>query len=258
MPEQTISCTPPAYLLPGFEVTVSLAHSAGSVPATILLRLPFTWNQVVLCELKSGTKAHPHSLYCGTRFALKISDPRYLPRPREDAPQWSYATEREAFPLHKENWKEFYFLICKTYQTSGSRGHGNLDLSIIDPERAVYPPAILIEYIDNAVTFKEVDVRLLDHALIRSFRVGAIDIMGSLGVGNNDLKPGNFLLAPACKPSRILLIDWANAEIRGHILTTDEQWEEYVETNGATEWLTGGKFSAAGLPSLFLRLRSEC
>lgn len=111
--------------------------------------------------------------------------------------------------------------------------YGHVNLAVIDPARAVHPPAILIEYIENAVTLKDVDARLLDHALIRSF-IGAINIMGSLGVGNNALNPGNFLFAPAWKPSRILLIDWANAGIH-EPHTTDEQWEEYVETNGTTD-----------------------
>ena len=274
----------PVYLHPGAEIEVLLADSPDSVSATVLRHMPFSIYQVIVCQLTSKTRSQACHLQPGARFILKIFDPRYIPRFCVDAPQWSYGSEKEAYPRHQgqltkwcfgprpqsagvDNWEEFYFLKCKTSQMcevecyrhlaplQGSAvpffyGYGKLDLSAIDPTRSVHPPVILIELIENAAQLNEVDARVLDPTLVESF-VGAVARMGpELGVTNNDLNPGNYLFSPMHKPDRILLIDWSHAGIR-EPQDTEEEWEDNLKNNGALRWtkqVLAEKFLHAGLP----------
>lgn len=128
-------------------------------------------------------------------------------------------------------------------------GCGTLDLSISDPGRTLHPPVVLVEYIDNAVTLKDLDARTLDRSVIRSF-VDAMHRLGKLGVCHGDLNLGNYLFAPAYKPTRAVLIDFADSVVPDPD-TSDDLWEDIVHENGAvreTKKRIGWRFTAAGLP----------
>lgn len=128
-------------------------------------------------------------------------------------------------------------------------GSGTLDLSISDPGRSLHPPVVLMEYTNNAVTLKDLDTRTLDRSVIRSF-VGAMHRLRKLGVCHGDLNLGNYLFAPAHKPARAVLIDFADSVVRDPV-TSDDLWEDIVHENGAvreTKKRIGWRFTAAGLP----------
>lgn len=256
----------PPYLQPGSRITINLADSAGTLHATVSRGLPITTSQLVVARLDEKAQHSSISLSVGSEFVLKIFDPRFIKRRfNHDNIPWSYEAEEAATHRHHcsisnwqwrsppesedpaVDWEEYYYVRCSNmrfFEVAGySRlvalqgsgvpvfyGYGSLDLSNTTPPRAIQPPVILIEYIQDAVTLKDVDARLLSRPLIRSL-LDTVQRIGELGVCHGDPNYGNILLAPAHQPVRAALIDfddciWYDSGI------TWEDWCVEVASNG--------------------------
>lgn len=127
-------------------------------------------------------------------------------------------------------------------------GDGVLDLSGTTPQRAYNPPVVLIEYIPNAATLHDVDPRVLTEPLMKSM-LDIVDRIIDLEVLTLDVNPGNFMFAPADKPTRAIAIDFGDARLR---TTEDDQtWRDMVEMNCARwtvkKWMRR-RFEQMGLP----------
>lgn len=108
-------------------------------------------------------------------------------------------------------------------------GHGSVDLSHTTPRRAI-PPVVLVEYIDNAITLKDVDARLLTRPIITSL-VDTVQRLGELLVCHSDPNYRNYLLAPADRPTRAGVIDFADCFWTAPD-ETEEEWSEQVLSEG--------------------------
>lgn len=279
--------TLPSYLDPGEKLTIKLENSATSLHATVEHCLPLTTFQVVVATLLSSNTPDSGEVEVGQKFTLKIFDPRFFPRYRyPDSPEWSYAKEmlvestgRLSKPVYRpdiwdmpeggfsdEEWEEFYYYLCAFSHRNEVEAYsrlrplqgtavprfyasGSLDLSLVDPGRAICPPVILIEYIDNAVSLRHLDAHLLTLPLIESL-LHIIDTTHELGVCHGDLNIGNILFSPPDKPTRALLVDFADALYREED-DSDEDWQGCVTFNNASGGMRGAlryRLGEAGLP----------
>lgn len=253
----------PAYLKPGAELSIELGDPAGAVRAVVVRpMLPFTSSQVIVARLSSKAPDAAFQLPTGTVFILKIYDPRFLKRrgPDDDDQPWSYAAELEGYRRHKgqlthwcqfphpdvvgmDNWEEFYFLrMCSDHAEEVEayrrlrplQGHGvpafygsgDLDLSGTDIPRAFNPHIIMLEHINDAVDLLDIDPGLLTAPIIQSL-LDTVQQLGELGVAHGDLNCTNYLFAPANRPARAVLIDYADSVCR-KADSTDEEWERLV------------------------------
>lgn len=110
-------------------------------------------------------------------------------------------------------------------------GDGVLDLSKTTPPRAYNPPVILIEYISNAVTLRDIDAQLLKPPVMQSM-ISAVDNINRNEVLLTDVNPGNFLFTPAHRPTRAVAIDFADARVR--TFEDARYWEELIDMYWAT------------------------
>lgn len=110
-------------------------------------------------------------------------------------------------------------------------GDGVLDLSKTTPPRAYNPPVILIEYISDAVTLRDIDPHLLTRSAMQSM-INAVDRINANEVLLTDVNPGNFLFTPAHRPTRAVAIDFADARVR--TFEDSRHWEELIDMYWAT------------------------
>ena len=274
---------PALYSMPGSALLINLADPGGSLRATVDHVFPPTICDVLVATVSYQAPQTRCNLSVGSKFVLKIYDPRYTRRSEaEDSPEWSYSAERDAFPAHGGrltrdifgsspsdtgcgSWEEYWFLRVagvhdwevqaynhlKPLQGTGvplMYGSGNLDLSEIDPRRTISPPVILMEYIEDAAPLHEVDPRVLSPPVIQSL-LDTMHRLPDFGVCHDDLNPGNMLFAPANKPVRAVLIDFGDCAIRKPE-QSDEDWEVEILTirgKAAVMWQVGRRFSDEGL-----------
>ncbi|EKM54081.1 uncharacterized protein PHACADRAFT_97039 [Phanerochaete carnosa HHB-10118-sp] len=274
----------PAYLATGAELSIELEDSAGTLRMAVVHPvLPFTSSQVVVARLSSKDTATACRLAPGLSVVLKIFDPRFLKRrgPDDDDQPWSEA-ELEEFQRHKgeltrwcqtlhpdalgmDNWEEFYFLrmysdhaaeveayrMLHPLQGCGVPvfyGSGTLDLSRTAPPCAFNPRLILLEHIADAVSLRDIDPLLLSAPLVESL-LDTMQRLGALGVAHGDLNFTNYLFTPARRPTRAVIIDFADSVSRRPD-STDEEWTRLVEEYGVmreTRIKIAMRFTIAGL-----------
>lgn len=186
-------------------------------------------------------------------------------------PDWERPThgdDDEGIPADPDGvWECFYFRAMDTcflaerasyIQLSSLQGteipvfygDGVLDISGTTPPRVRNPPVILLEYIPNAVTLRDVNPRVLTESLMRSM-LNVVDHINGLNVLLTDINPGNFMYAPADRPTRAIAVDFADARLRSPD-EPDESWAEMVSLESAPSgirlWLRM-QFQKTGLPT---------
>ncbi|OSC98359.1 hypothetical protein PYCCODRAFT_1397266 [Trametes coccinea BRFM310] len=97
-------------------------------------------------------------------------------------------------------------------------------------ERAIHPPAVVIEYIPDAVCIGDIAPDALSVELCSPL-VHAIDDFKSHGVTHGDVGYTNVLFTPKDRPTRAVLIDFGLAGFRqGN--EDDDEWQYVVEWRG--------------------------
>ncbi|KAG5638935.1 hypothetical protein H0H81_008435 [Sphagnurus paluster] len=101
-------------------------------------------------------------------------------------------------------------------------------------ERTISPRAILIEYLPDAKTLRDVEPSVVDLALAQSL-VQTARAFADLGVVHTDLNLGNILFVPGTRPTRAIIIDFAESGVRED--EDDEEWLRIVTFNYDAVWL---------------------
>ncbi|RPD62729.1 hypothetical protein L226DRAFT_532282 [Lentinus tigrinus ALCF2SS1-7] len=95
---------------------------------------------------------------------------------------------------------------------------------IIPPdERAIQPPAIVLEYVPDAVSLRDVSIEAVDADLWTTL-VRVVDSFTTYDVCHNDINHNNILFTPREHPKRVVVIDFGCAAVRED--EDDETWEE--------------------------------
>ncbi|KAJ7220780.1 hypothetical protein GGX14DRAFT_432054, partial [Mycena pura] len=108
---------------------------------------------------------------------------------------------------HFRSESSAYERLASRQGTTIPRCLGSGTCSLASERRAISPHVLLLEYIQDA---------LMQTA--RRF--------GELRVVHTDLNPGNILFAPAARPTRAVVIDFAESGVRGE----DEDSDYWAET----------------------------
>ncbi|KAI0742399.1 hypothetical protein C8Q80DRAFT_905220 [Daedaleopsis nitida] len=90
-------------------------------------------------------------------------------------------------------------------------------------ERAIRPPAVVLEYIPDAVSLNDVSPDALDVEMCATL-VRAIDSFSAHGVFHGDINVHNILFTPKEKPVRAVCIDFGCAGIRAEG-EDEETWQ---------------------------------
>ncbi|KAI1793604.1 hypothetical protein LXA43DRAFT_1121623 [Ganoderma leucocontextum] len=99
--------------------------------------------------------------------------------------------------------------------------------SVLPPdERAVQPPAVVIEYIPDAVSLADVPVDVVEPGLCAAL-LRAVDSFASHGVVHADVNWNNVLFTPRARPSRVVVIDFGCGGVREED-QDDDAWQESV------------------------------
>ena len=114
-------------------------------------------------------------------------------------------------------------------------GLGTLDLSATRTKRAVAPPVLLLQHLDDVRSLEELDSPLISQALLDS-ALESVQRFTMLGVVHNDLNGSEILGFPARRPMHAFIIDFAHAIIRQDE-DDDEEWAEKVLEAGDFRWV---------------------
>ena len=87
-------------------------------------------------------------------------------------------------------------------------------------DSAIRPPAVIIEYIPDAVSLCDVPVELVTPELCAAL-LRIVDSFGSYGVVHTDVNWNNVLFTPSKRPTRVVVMDFGCGGVR-----TDDQDEE--------------------------------
>ncbi|RPD62720.1 hypothetical protein L226DRAFT_532291 [Lentinus tigrinus ALCF2SS1-7] len=94
---------------------------------------------------------------------------------------------------------------------------------IIPPdERAIQPPAIVLEYVPDAVSLRDVSIEAVDADLWTAL-VRVVESFKTYDVCHNDINQNNILFTPREHPKRVVVIDFGCAAVRED--EDDETWE---------------------------------
>ena len=99
--------------------------------------------------------------------------------------------------------------------------------TVIPPDdRAIRPPAVIIEYIPDAVSLCDVPVELVTPELCAAL-LRTVDSFGSYGVVHTDINWNNVLFSPSTRPTRVVVIDFGCGGVRKED-QDEEDWKETV------------------------------
>ncbi|KAM5545664.1 hypothetical protein V8D89_000702 [Ganoderma adspersum] len=102
-----------------------------------------------------------------------------------------------------------------------------LAATVIPPdERAFQPPALVIEYIPDAVSLCDVPADLVTRELCAAL-LRTVDSFAGLGVVHGDMNWNNVLFAPSDRPTRMVVIDFGCGGVRRED-QGDDDWQESV------------------------------
>ncbi|KAG5649660.1 hypothetical protein H0H81_002661 [Sphagnurus paluster] len=99
--------------------------------------------------------------------------------------------------------------------------------------RAIVPHVVLLEYLPDAKTLRDVDPAVVGLPLIESL-IATARAFGKLGVVPTDFNPGNILFVPGIR-THAVVIDFADSGARRD--ESDEEWRETVEENDDVRWM---------------------
>ena len=248
----------PTYYHPGSILDVELEPHAIIQQFVVVRALtPFTVAQILI------VREHTGNHYGAQEILMKVYDPRFMDYSRkmpwiseveaqaaESRKDWRMPSvlnpydlpgpsDRET-PLEEENYIFFDALLhhynevraytfLKPLQGQGIPilwGHGKLSSATMraDPApRYINPSVLLIEYIPNALTLKDVDPAMLRPDLIRSL-LDTVDSIEKLYVIHDDPHPENYLFTQ----NRAVVIDFGKAFFR-EAGETEEDWIAVVQ-----------------------------
>jgi hypothetical protein len=255
--------------IPGYYAAnshLSLLIDGSEVSAYIVTAFTPSISQVFVVRI-DGDIPCP-SLSSGSLAILKVYDPRFHPerrkRIRHPLP-WTYeneaaaAEQRRAHPMTSRfeladrprnsdpvAWEDYHYLCTELAASSELEAYqrltplqgtavpvcytsGTLNPSGLNTTRAIVPPILLLEYIPDAKTIKDIDPRVIAPSLIQSV-FQTVTAFGALGVAHNDLHAHNILFAPGDHPVRAVIIDFGSAYV--HEDESDEEWKEIVARTG--------------------------
>ncbi|KAF8070038.1 hypothetical protein FPV67DRAFT_1485947 [Lyophyllum atratum] len=253
----------PDYYQPGSRLTVQLGETRLS--ATVVQAFtPFTTSQVLLVH----TNSLP--LLPASFVVLKVYDPRFCEArirgkgvtgqpwtytaeaiaAKNRTAQWDPDYEPGVWPDEHDavGWEEWHYQNAELQFRSEVAAYdrlkslqggaiprcfatGTLPLA----QRAIAPRVLFLEYLSDAKTLEEVDPRVVGLPLAQSL-VAAAGAFGPLGVVHTDLNPGNILFVPGGRPTRAVVIDFANSGVREE--ESDEEWGACVYENADVWWMT--------------------
>ncbi|KAI9066875.1 hypothetical protein FKP32DRAFT_1645019 [Trametes sanguinea] len=109
--------------------------------------------------------------------------------------------------------------------------------SVIHPdERAIHPPAVIIEYIPDPLPLRDVTPGAVDVDICIPL-IRAVDTFGSHGLFHGDVNLNNVLFSPRTpRPTRAVLIDFGCAGFRFDN-QNDEDWEVQVQVHADSLWI---------------------
>ncbi|KAI9063818.1 hypothetical protein FKP32DRAFT_1676097 [Trametes sanguinea] len=261
----------PAHLSAG--KTVSFASAAADCrPLTLTIVKsfePFTKSVVLLVQANElGPQPVIMKIY-DPRFL----DERLIENPYQRARPWSLAAETAANAIDTQTfdermldepepddadvegnlarnalWEKYFRILsercfeheCKAYhllqQFQGSVMPHLLFVGSLIPsdERAINPPAIIIEYIPDAAPLRDIAPSHLDMELCTPL-VQAIDTFFRHGVLHTDINPNNVLFAPKDRPTRAVIIDFGCAHFKVHCDTEDLWWFQVTFFNDSLQ-----------------------
>ncbi|KAI0329997.1 hypothetical protein GY45DRAFT_792351 [Cubamyces sp. BRFM 1775] len=90
-------------------------------------------------------------------------------------------------------------------------------------ERAIRPPAIVLEYIPDAVSLRDVSADVLQPGVCAAL-VRAVDSFQAHGVFHGDIHQENVLFTPRARPARAVVIDFGCAGVRAEG-EDEESWQ---------------------------------
>ena len=93
-------------------------------------------------------------------------------------------------------------------------------------ERAFQPPAVVLEYIPNAVSLSDVPVDAVTPELYATL-LHVVDSFAGLGVVHADVNWNNVLFTPSERPTRVVIIDFGCGGVRTED-QDDESWLDRV------------------------------
>ncbi|KAJ7221682.1 hypothetical protein GGX14DRAFT_353219, partial [Mycena pura] len=105
------------------------------------------------------------------------------------------------------------------------RCFGSGTRSLASERRAISPHVLLLEYIQDAKCLEDIDPSVVDRSLGLALMKTARRF-GELGVVHTDLNSSNILFAPAARPTRAVVIDFADSGVREE----DEDSDYWAET----------------------------
>jgi len=244
----------PLYIAAGSEVSVTIVHAfSPSISQVFVVRIHGDF-----LSLSSGSLA-----------ILKVYDPRFHPdrKKRIHRPQlpWTYDNEAEAARRREAQpatsrfepsdvpddddpvaWENYYYQCTQLAAWSEIEAYqrlaplqgtavpicytpGKLNLSGLNTARAIIPPILLLEFLHDAKTFKEVDNQSITPSLIRSL-FQTVTAFGKLGVSHNNLHAKNILFAPGRFSTRAVIIDFGSAYVLEE--ESEDEWKEIVAEGG--------------------------
>ncbi|KAM5545657.1 hypothetical protein V8D89_000695 [Ganoderma adspersum] len=192
----------------------------------------------------------------------RFLDERLQDTPHCPARPWSLELERAADavwdePFHRRDllvepedaeggsaipaqWEKHFRLLstgcfkaeCEVYgrlcTLQGSAIPRLLTIGIVLPpdERAIQPPAIVMEYIPDAISLCDVPVDLVTPELCASL-LRTVDSFAGLGAVHADVNWNNILFTPSERPTRVVVIDFGLGIARKED-EDGEAWEESV------------------------------
>lgn len=257
------------YYRPGSRLMIELSGHNSCVTVNVLRPIiPFTMSQVLLVEIDFDGIQNLPLAACAI---LKIYDPRFIcPRtatgPRPAGP-WSLSAETSAAQQFKRDpkytfspfpgrddlvgWEIFYlhwmensFWPEKTVydRLVSLQGSGiprcYASGTILLSDRAISPHILLLEYIPDAFSIRDIEVdreQTKDITQGLSTRVAPylarsmLDTVASfarLGVTQNDSHARNFLFSPRDQPTRAVVIDFGEGYARKD--ESDDEWNAYA------------------------------
>lgn len=102
-----------------------------------------------------------------------------------------------------------------------------LTATVIPPdERAFQPPALIIEYIPDAVSLCDVPVDLVTPELCATL-LHLVDSFAGLGVVHGDMNWNNVLFVPSKRPTHVVVIDFGCGAVREED-QDDDAWQETI------------------------------
>ena len=234
-PERTLTLTIDKPFAPFTKAVVLLAHSPDLGPDPVIVKI---YDPRFLDERLSDTPTCPPRPWSlkAERAADAIWDVPYHPNDvweREPEDAKGRAARAALWEKHFRRLSTNSFgyeraVYDRLLPLQGSAIPRLLATGTIIPpdERAIRPPAVIIEYIPDAVSLCDVPAELVTPELCTTL-LRIVDSFGSYGVVHTDMNWNNVLFTPRERPTRVVVIDFGCGGVRMED-QDEEDWKETV------------------------------